>query len=112
MNLLLQVLLRCGQLAVYQAILTTKPEWPNNSRNSLGVQFTKVMTRTFEPRNDDGRERMSALAEQRRAFRSLVPFTTPTGPESSMAGIFVTGDQPTWIFGTDKEGIVAHTSAW
>lgn len=111
-------MLRCGQLAIYQAILTDRPEWPDTaSRNSLGISFIKVMSRTFEARQPESFEKTSIIAEQRRALRSLVPFTTtPPTPsaqqEHSLSGVFVTGDEPTWIIATDKEGLKAHASCW
>lgn len=29
-----------------------------------------------------------------------------------MTGVFVTGDEPTWIIATDKDGLKAHPAAW
>ena len=114
-----QVLLRCGQLAIYQVVLTNKVDWPQSaSRNSLGVRFIKVMSRTFEARQGESLEKTSSLAEQRRALRTLIPFTTtpptqsPSSPVNPMSGVFVTGDEPTWIIATDKEGLQSHPCGW
>ena len=112
------MMLRCGQLAIYQAILTDKPGWPDSgSRNSLGVKFIKVMSRLFEARQTEPAEKTSIIAEQRRALRSLIPFTTTPSSSSegeacSINGIFVTGDEPTWIVASDKSGLKAHPSCW
>ena len=112
-------MLRCGQLAIYQVILTNNVDWPQPaSRSSLGVKFIKVMSRTFEARQGEPFEKISSLAEQRRALRTLIPFTTtppaqlPSSPVSPISGVFVTGDEPTWIIATDKEGLQSHSCGW
>lgn len=107
-------MLRCGQLAIYQAVLSDKPEWPaTGSRNSLGLKFIKVMSRLFEARQAEPAEKASIIAEQRRALRSLIPFVTTTSASSrEECGIFITGDEPTWIVASDKSGLKMHSSVW
>ncbi|KAI5121116.1 hypothetical protein M0805_002789 [Coniferiporia weirii] len=108
------VLLRCGQMAIYQAISIEKPEWPDSTSRSATLQlnFVKMGYRTFEPRQNEATEKLSLISEQRRALRNLVPFTTSPTPESALSGVFVTGDQPVWIVGTDKEGLRIHSCGY
>ncbi|THH10614.1 hypothetical protein EW145_g1206 [Phellinidium pouzarii] len=108
------VLLRCGQMAIYQATAIEKPDWPvSTSRTAtLQLNFVKRGYRTFEPRPTEVTEKSSLISEQRRALRSLISFTTSPTPESALSGVFVTGDQPIWIIGTDKEGLRIHSCGY
>ncbi|KAL5476911.1 CFT1 [Sanghuangporus weigelae] len=105
------VMLRCGQMAVFQAVPVEKTEFPaSSSRNaSLKLKFVKMATRLFEPRQNEPAEKSSIIAEQRRALRNLIPFTTSPNPEVCLSGVFVTGDEPCWIVSTDKEGLRIHS---
>ena len=104
-------MLRYGQMAVYQAIPSENTSVPHSSSRhaSLKLNFVKVATRLFESRQVEQMERPSVIAEQRRAPRTVIPFTTSPRPETSLSGVFVTGDEPTWIVSTDKDGLKFHT---
>ncbi|KAH8116054.1 cleavage factor protein [Phellopilus nigrolimitatus] len=108
------VLLRCGQMAIYQGVAIEKPEWPESPpRNTtLQVNFVRMASRSFEPRQNETTEKSSLISEQKRIFRNLVTFTTSPTPESTLSGVFVTGDQPSWIVCTDKEGLRIHSCGY
>lgn len=33
-------------------------------------------------------------------------------PETALSGVFLTGDQPCWIIGTDKSGLKIHSCGY
>ena len=104
-------MLRCGQLAMYQAVPHGRIDWPESSSrsNTLQINFAKMRTEIFEARQANPVEKSSILAEQRRALRTFIPFSTSPSPESTLHGVFVTGEQPCWILGTDKDGLKVHS---
>lgn len=103
--------MRCGHLAVYeiQSIPISMP--PSDGRSAfLKIIFTKALTRTFELSKQEEAEK-TVLAEQKRIFRTFVPFvTSPTSSLNvngghTLTGVFFTGDRPSWIIRTDKGGL-------
>ena len=104
-------MLRCGQLAMYQAVPNERLDWPESTSrpNSLQISFAKMRTELFEARQTNPTAKSSILAEQRRALRTFIPFSTSPSPESTLHGVFVTGDQPCWILATDKDGLRVHS---
>lgn len=104
-------MLRCGQMAIFQAVPAENAEFPASSPRhaSLKLKFVKMATRLFEPRQNEPSEKASIIAEQRRAFRNLIPFSTSPTPEVCLSGVFVTGEEPCWILSTDKEGLKTHS---
>ncbi|THU96421.1 hypothetical protein K435DRAFT_858538 [Dendrothele bispora CBS 962.96] len=75
------VLLRSGQLAIYQALsysplsVTEPPQTPRASH--LNVKFVKMISKTFSLNQHDG-SGIVALAEQKKISRMFVPFVTKT----------------------------------
>lgn len=106
----LVVLMRSGQMVVYQAVACDNPEWPDEtSRNaSLRLRFVKLASQYFEPRQNESVER-SLINEQRRIVRQLIPFQTSPSPDVTLHGVFFTGDQPRWIISTAKGGVKFHS---
>ena len=111
----LLVLLRTGELTIYQAISSSDTEWPENTTRSvtLQVRFAKITSRAFEPRQTEVTipDRPS-ITEQRRVLRQLVPFQTSPSPEVTLNGVFFTGEQPCWIVGSAKDGVKIHTCSY
>ena len=107
-----QVLLRCGQFAVYQAIPDEKLEWPpeNKRATALRLTFAKKASRAFEPRQEVTEK--STLSEQRRILRILIAFETWPTRDRSLQGVFFTGDQPCWILATAKDGVKIHSCGY
>ena len=102
----LQVFLRCGQLAIYQA-LPAEPSSepiPPSRTSTLTVKFVKTFSRAFELQHPEEQE-TSALAEHRRILRQFIPFTTSPAPDKTMSGVFLTGENPSWILQTDKSSV-------
>lgn len=102
----LQVFLRCGQLAIYQA-LPAEPSSepiPPSRTSTLAVKFVKTFSRAFELQHPEEQE-TSALAEHRRISRQFIPFTTSPAPDKTMSGVFLTGENPSWILQTDKSSV-------
>ncbi|KAK7451137.1 mRNA cleavage and polyadenylation factor subunit [Stygiomarasmius scandens] len=103
------VLLRSGQLAIYQAFshspLSTS-EQPKTTRAShINIKFVKVFSKTFTLNRHDG-PGIVALAEQKKILRMFVPFvTTPISSDTTYTGVFFTGENPCWILSTDKGGL-------
>lgn len=107
----LQVFMRCGHLAVYEVHPIPISTPPSSGRSTfLRIIFTKVLTQTFEISKQEEVEK-TVLAEQKRIFRTFVPFVTcPTTSLSinegyTLTGVFFTGDRPSWIIRTDKGGL-------
>lgn len=104
--------MRCGHLAVYEVhpIPMSMPPSDGGRSAYLKVIFTKILTRTFEMSKQEEAEK-TVLAEQKRIFRTFVPFVTcPTASLNanggySLTGVFFTGDRPSWIIRTDKGGL-------
>ncbi|KAG9311848.1 CPSF A subunit region-domain-containing protein [Chiua virens] len=79
------VFMRCGHLAIYDAHSISPPTPPK-------------------------RQKKPVLAEQKRIFRTFVPFvTSPTtsnvNGSHTLTGVFFTGDRPSWILRTDRGGL-------
>ncbi|KAI0634706.1 CPSF A subunit region-domain-containing protein [Trametes polyzona] len=100
------VLLRSGQMAIYEAVATPPPAEPLPSTRSLTltVKFVKVMSKAFDIQHTE-EEQKSVLAEQKRISRLLLPFVTSPAPGQTFSGVFFTGDRPCWILSTDKGGV-------
>ncbi|THU95820.1 cleavage factor protein [Dendrothele bispora CBS 962.96] len=103
------VLLRSGQLAIYQALsysplsVTEPPQTPRASH--LNVKFVKIISKTFSLSRHDS-PGIVALAEQKKILRMFVPFVTkPTFSDSTYTGVFFTGENPSWVLGTDRGGL-------
>lgn len=103
--------MRCGHLAVYEVHSIPSLTPPSGGRSSsLKITFTKALTRMFELSKQEETEK-TVLAEQKRIFRTFVPFATcpPTSVNVSggytLSGVFFTGDRPSWIIRTDKGGL-------
>ncbi|TFY69793.1 hypothetical protein EVG20_g3009 [Dentipellis fragilis] len=107
----MEVFLRSGQLAIYEAISSEIPNEPiPASRASvLKVRFAKVLSRAFDIQHAEEQEK-SVLAEHKRISRQLIPFVTSPTPDTTFSGVFLTGDWPSWILATDKAGIKVHPS--
>ena len=107
------MLLRSGQLAVYEAVTCALPPDPQPSSRAsiLPVKFVKILSRAFDIQHpDEQAQEKSVLAEQKKIQRLFVPFVTSPTPETTFTGVFFTGDRPCWILGTDKGGIRVHSS--
>jgi cleavage and polyadenylation specificity factor subunit 1 len=101
-----QVFLRCGQLAVYQA-LPAEPSSepiPPARTSTLAVKFAKMCSRAFEIQHPEEQE-STALAEHRRISRQLIPFITSPAPDKTLSGVFLTGENPSWIVQTDRASV-------
>ncbi|KAJ7628553.1 CPSF A subunit region-domain-containing protein [Roridomyces roridus] len=102
------VFLRSGQLAIYEAVpggLSEEP--PTMTRaSSLNLKFVKVLSKAFEiQRMDDATGEKSIIAEQKRISRQLIPFVTSRPSGQCLSGVFFTGDNPSWILGTNKSTV-------
>jgi cleavage and polyadenylation specificity factor subunit 1 len=100
------VFLRCGQLAIYQA-LPAEPSSepiPPSRISTLAVKFVKTFSSAFEIQHPEEQE-ASALAEHRRISRQLIPFTTSPAPDKILSGVFLTGENPSWVVQTDKSNV-------
>ncbi|KAF8500474.1 CPSF A subunit region-domain-containing protein [Russula emetica] len=102
----LLVFLRCGQLATYQALpAESSPELiPPSRTGTLAVKFVKTSSNAFELQHPEEQE-TSALAEHRRISRQLIPFTTSPTTDTTLSGVFLTGENPSWILRTDKASV-------
>jgi cleavage and polyadenylation specificity factor subunit 1 len=98
--------LRCGQLAIYQALPAepSSESIPPSRTSTLTVKFVKMFSRAFELQHPEEQE-TSALAEHRRISRQFIPFTTSPAPDQTMSGVFLTGENPSWILQTDKSSV-------
>ncbi|KIJ63088.1 hypothetical protein HYDPIDRAFT_29778 [Hydnomerulius pinastri MD-312] len=116
------VFMRCGYMAVYEALKapahpSETPTPPDGRTAFLKIKFAKVATRTFEISKQEEGEK-TVLAEQKRISRTFVPFVTSptcTAPASisgtrTLSGVFFTGDRPSWIMRTDKGGVKVFPS--
>lgn len=110
------VYLRSGHLAVYQILASAAPSSQTNvqSRSTvLPIKMIRIVSRAFGAplKTEDNTNKPIALGEQRRAQRSLVPFTTRPSPDSDIIrGVFFTGDQPCWIIRSARAGVRIHPS--
>jgi cleavage and polyadenylation specificity factor subunit 1 len=111
------VFLRSGHLAIYSlSALATLPPDSIAPRPTLLVRFVHQFTRIFEVAKslpDETTKAMPVLPETRRAPYTLIPFVAnaPGPEETTLAGVFLTGDVPSWILRTDHSGIVVHPAA-
>ncbi|KAF5309321.1 hypothetical protein D9611_014402 [Ephemerocybe angulata] len=102
------VFLRSGQLSVYQAMPlgqvdpTTGPEARRPSH--LDIKFVKAASIAFEISRPE-EEVSGVLAEHKKIPRVFVPFSTTAPTGAGYCGVFLTGDRPNWIFGTDRGGV-------
>ena len=101
-----QVLLRSGQMGIYEAAAAAPPTEPLPSARSstLLVKFVKVLSRAFDIQHPE-EEQKSVLAEQKRISRLLLPFVLAPAPGHAYAGVFFTGDRPCWVVATDKGSV-------
>jgi hypothetical protein len=104
--------LRSGHFAIYQVLSSGIPDpSPTNPRStSVRVKFVKVLSKTFEIQRPEEGERSAILAEQKRISRVFVPFTTELASGAKYSGAFFTGENPSWIVGSDKGGVQIHPS--
>jgi cleavage and polyadenylation specificity factor subunit 1 len=70
----------------------------------LSVKFAKAFSNAFELQHPEEQE-TSALAEHRRISRQFIPFTTSPAPDKTLSGVFLTGENPSWIVQTDKSSV-------
>ncbi|PIL30998.1 hypothetical protein GSI_05691 [Ganoderma sinense ZZ0214-1] len=100
------VLLRSGQLGIFEAVAVAPPTNPLPPTRSLTllVKFVKVKSKAFDIQHSD-EEQKSVLAEQKRISRLLLPFVSSSAPGQTYSGVFFTGDRPSWIVSTDKGGV-------
>ena len=99
------MLLRSGQLAIYEAVAAPPPAdpLPSTRSSTLLINFVKVKSKAFDIQYPE-EEQKSVLAEQKRISRLLLPFVTSPVPGQTYYGVFFTGDRPCWIVSTDKGG--------
>ncbi|KAJ3894218.1 CPSF A subunit region-domain-containing protein [Lentinula edodes] len=128
------VLLRSGQLAIYQAIpapapplhstavealngveptsptIAATPSTLNSRLVRLRIAFVKVLSKTFELQNSNiAGAGGSALTDQKKFTRMFLPFVTPNGT-TTYSGVFFTGENPSWIISTDRGGVHLYPS--
>ncbi|KAG6864394.1 hypothetical protein C0991_009920 [Blastosporella zonata] len=105
------VFMRSGQLTIYEALAGGQaPEPPATVRaSSLDIKFVKILSRAFEIQRPEESEK-SILAEHKRVLRMFIPFATTPAPGTTYAGVFFTGDRPSWILATDKCGVQLYPS--
>ncbi|ESK98097.1 cleavage and polyadenylation specific protein [Moniliophthora roreri MCA 2997] len=102
------VLLRSGHMAVYQTVpagstsLLESPAAPRSAH--VAIKFVKVLARFFEISRPE-ESAQGILAEQKRIIRNFTPFTTMCTSGTTFSGVFFTGDNPSWVLGTDKGGV-------
>jgi cleavage and polyadenylation specificity factor subunit 1 len=63
-----------------------------------------MFSSAFEIQHPEEQE-ASALAEHRRISRQLIPFTTSPAPDKILSGVFLTGENPSWVVQTDKSSV-------
>jgi cleavage and polyadenylation specificity factor subunit 1 len=63
-----------------------------------------VFSRAFNVQKQEEIEK-TILAEQKRISHTFVPFVMSSAPGTSLTGVFLTGDRPSWIVATDKGGL-------
>ncbi|KAF8631110.1 hypothetical protein AX17_005155 [Amanita inopinata Kibby_2008] len=110
------VLLRSGQMAVYEACPYSGPvdnaessdEMVARRTSTLKIRFVKTLSKAFEIQRAEEGEK-SIIAEQKRISRLFIPFTTAVG-STAVSGVFFTGDNPSWILATDKGGLHLYPS--
>jgi cleavage and polyadenylation specificity factor subunit 1 len=68
------------------------------------VKFAKTCSRAFEIQHPEEQE-STALAEHRRISRQLIPFVTSPAPDKTLSGVFLTGENPSWIVQTDRASV-------
>jgi cleavage and polyadenylation specificity factor subunit 1 len=100
-------------------LLSALPEANNiaTPRTTLLVRFAHQFTRIYDVHRPTPEElARPVLPDSRRAPYILVPFSTTTAasaalPSTTLAGVFLTGDRPSWILRSDHGGIVIHAAA-
>ncbi|KAG7097937.1 hypothetical protein E1B28_005248 [Marasmius oreades] len=101
------VLLRSGHSAVYQLLPAEPFLDPSITPRAfyVNIKFVKILAKKFEiSRPEEGAQ--GIIAEQKRIIRQFVPFVTkPAHGTSKFSGVFLTGENPSWILSTDKGGI-------
>ncbi|KAL0578769.1 mRNA cleavage and polyadenylation factor subunit [Marasmius crinis-equi] len=102
------VLLRSGHAAVYQLLpADTSILDPAITPRAfhVNIKFVKALGKKFDiSRPEEGAQ--GIIAEQKRIVRHFIPFTTkPVNSSSTYSGVFFTGENPSWILGTDKGGL-------
>jgi cleavage and polyadenylation specificity factor subunit 1 len=105
------VFLRCGQLAIYALLRSEGPiDLTEHVRPAyLCVKFVKVASKAFEIQRLEETEK-TVLAQHKRISHQLIPFVTSPSLGVTFSGVFFTGDRPSWILATDKNGIRIHPS--
>lgn len=68
------------------------------------MKFAKTCSRAFEIQHPEEQE-STALAEHRRISRQLIPFVTSPAPDKTLSGVFLTGENPSWIVQTDRASV-------
>jgi cleavage and polyadenylation specificity factor subunit 1 len=108
----IQIFLRSGYLAIYEIHPTRYPADVDLSGRSMVLlaKFVKATSRFFDIQQveDTGK---TIVAEVKRAQRALVPFATSPAPDTTLSGVFFTGDRPCWVVATDKGGLQIHPSS-
>jgi cleavage and polyadenylation specificity factor subunit 1 len=77
---------------------------PPSRTCTLAVKFAKTISSAFEIQHPEEQE-TSTLAEHRRISRQLIPFSTSPTPDMTLCGVFLTGENPSWIVQTDKASV-------
>nr|GAT45957.1 cleavage and polyadenylation specific protein [Mycena chlorophos] len=98
------ILLRCGQLAIYQVIPEGSSDDPPTTprASTLNLKFVKVLGRHFERQKADE----NIIADKKRGSPQFVPFTTTRASSGkTLCGAFFTGDRPSWVLATDKSAL-------
>ncbi|KIY51579.1 hypothetical protein FISHEDRAFT_56503 [Fistulina hepatica ATCC 64428] len=106
------VLLRTGQMAIYEAVqdLSSVSEPLAAVRDStLKIKFVKTSSKAYEFQKPEESER-SIITEQKKISRVFIPFTTRHPSGAVYSGVFFTGDNPHWILSTDKAGVQIYPS--
>ncbi|KAG6833062.1 hypothetical protein H0H87_011806 [Tephrocybe sp. NHM501043] len=104
------IFLRSGQLTIYEALAGGQGIDPSTTiRASLDIKFVKILSKAFEIQRPEEGEK-GILAEHKRVLRMFIPFVTSPSPGTTYAGVFFTGDRPSWILSTNKCGVKLYPS--
>ncbi len=68
------------------------------------MKFARTCSRAFEIQHAEEQE-STALAEHRRISRQLIPFVTSPAPDKTLSGVFLTGENPSWVVQTDRASV-------
>ncbi|KAJ7757023.1 CPSF A subunit region-domain-containing protein [Mycena metata] len=106
-----QILIAAARGIVFLPVAgNVSEERPAALRDStLNIKFVKILSKSFEIQRPDEAEK-SILAEQKRISRQFIPFITSRPGGQSLAGVFFTGDRPSWILATNKSCVKIHPS--